>query len=149
MQSNLYINNQVRSIIEYSQMENLISHYQDLCVKVDNNGQKIVVNKNTNNIADLRGAEFEGLMNYLTTLISQMENKSEWEICDWIPCNIKNPKDDNSFDYYMCTIEMEDGTLTVKPCWYGDGHWWYGTTQFDDYVKAWLPNKQPFKGINI
>ena len=129
---------------------NLVENNSSLTVITDKStGEKVLYDKRTK--SPVNGSEkdfgrvFEAFMYFLTTL-NETPTPEYWEyIDDWIPIAVAKPSERSEYDYYMCTLKLPGDTCPViKPCWYNDGSFWYGSTDVNEYVLAWRPNLAPY-----
>ena len=122
--------------------ENMVLKY------AENLKQKVVVNALTGKVCDSHGDTYEALMCLANSIVPNMDDRARWHINYWKPVSVYgNPRiPEGQQEYFMCTVSF-DGHISVKPCWFGDGHWWYGLTQIDAYVIAYLPNIEPYEAL--
>ena len=61
----------------------------------------------------------------------------------WIPCSERLPEEKVSsitMDYcaYPVICNFGDGMVEIRYCYFGRGHWLYGSSEWDSVVTHWL-----------
>ena len=69
---------------------------------------------------------------------------------EWILCSERLPEErinQITHDFYEYPVTAIFGDVTdVRYYKFGYGHWWLNGQCVDDYVVAWLPKPEPWKG---
>jgi hypothetical protein len=139
----------LRVLTECLGMTKVCRNSENMVLKYDEDLEhKVVVNTLTGNVYDDNGDAYEALMCLANSIVPNMDDRKRWHINYWKPLSVYgNPRiPTGQQEYFMCTVSL-DGHTSIKPCWFGDGHWWYGLTEIDDYVIAYLPNIEPYDSV--